>query len=57
MQLTREDKIKFLLEHTDRKDLRLYEYFLNQSSDKNLDTMISDLEKQFNHAIMEANFS
>lgn len=54
--MTREKKIRILLDNTDRKDLELYEYFLNQCTDKRLDDMIANLTKQMSHEMMEANF-
>lgn len=55
-QMTRDRKIRILLDNTDRKDLELYEYFLNQCTDKRLDDMIANLTKQMSHEMMEANF-
>lgn len=52
--MTRNQKINALINSSDRNNLVLYRYFLNQKSDDQLDKMIADVMNDMNNIIMES---
>lgn len=52
--MTRKQKINALINSSNRENLVLYRYFLNQKTDAQLDTMIADVMNDMNNVILES---